>query len=402
MATILRAGCQLLKDTNGKSLVCSANPTVASVVYFMGCSTAQADGTFGKIDFTGAGANMLCYVWSNSQLASSGDVFPITGKQLPNSAMNLLASTTATNYTPTDTSVKGHLDGINTSLGLKANQSTTYTKTETDAKISATIASLDVMIFKGVINASANPNYPAGDAGHTYRISVAGKIGGASGINVEIGDILICLADGTLSGNQATVGLNWNISQANIDGAVISNETTTIDNDFIVFSGTTGKIIKKITLANYKTLLSLVKGDVGLENVDNTSDLNKPVSTATQTALNLKQNIERRTKVFANQTTNFTISQSDIDNFEAFEFTQTTAGIIITLSTPTGSIKKDIYFKNIGTSSINLVDINSPIAITKMSIASFNGTNWNIVTGGGGLITNNSITNDWYEGHLGI
>ena len=31
--------------------------------------------------------------------------------------------------------------------------------------------------------------------------------------------------------------------------------------------------------------MSLVKGDVGLSNVDNTSDLNKPVSTATQAAI---------------------------------------------------------------------------------------------------------------------
>jgi len=34
--------------------------------------------------------------------------------------------------------------------------------------------------------------------------------------------------------------------------------------------------------------VTLVKGDVGLGNVDNTSDANKPVSTAQQTALNLK------------------------------------------------------------------------------------------------------------------
>lgn len=36
---------------------------------------------------------------------------------------------------------------------------------------------------------------------------------------------------------------------------------------------------------------SLSKGDVGLGNVDNTSDANKPISTATQTALNKKANI---------------------------------------------------------------------------------------------------------------
>ena len=35
--------------------------------------------------------------------------------------------------------------------------------------------------------------------------------------------------------------------------------------------------------------IDLVKGDVGLGNVDNTSDANKPVSTATQTALDAKQ-----------------------------------------------------------------------------------------------------------------
>jgi len=36
--------------------------------------------------------------------------------------------------------------------------------------------------------------------------------------------------------------------------------------------------------------IDLTKSDVGLGNVDNTSDLNKPISTATQTALNAKEN----------------------------------------------------------------------------------------------------------------
>lgn len=44
------------------------------------------------------------------------------------------------------------------------------------------------------------------------------------------------------------------------------------------------------TPAQVKTDLVLVKGDVGLGNVDNTSDADKPVSSATQTALNAKQN----------------------------------------------------------------------------------------------------------------
>lgn len=46
-----------------------------------------------------------------------------------------------------------------------------------------------------------------------------------------------------------------------------------------------------VPVATLKTDLVLVKADVGLGNVDNTTDANKPVSTATQTALNLKQTI---------------------------------------------------------------------------------------------------------------
>jgi len=128
------------------------------------------------------------------------------------------------------------------------------------------------------------------------------------------------------------------------------------------------------------------KTDIGLGNVDNTTDLNKPISTATQTALNLKQNIVRRTKVFTNQATNFQISQADIDNFEAFEFDQTTAGIVISLNAPTGNVKKDINFKSIGTATINLIDTGTPIATGKMSIASYNGASWNIFAGGGGSV----------------
>jgi hypothetical protein len=50
-----------------------------------------------------------------------------------------------------------------------------------------------------------------------------------------------------------------------------------------------GGWIKK-SYADFKTALGLTKADVGLANVDNTSDANKPVSSATQTALNGKAN----------------------------------------------------------------------------------------------------------------
>lgn len=52
-----------------------------------------------------------------------------------------------------------------------------------------------------------------------------------------------------------------------------------------------GAQVNTVTSVAGKTgAVALVKGDVGLGNVDNTSDANKPISTATQTALNLKAN----------------------------------------------------------------------------------------------------------------
>lgn len=107
----------------------------------------------------------------------------------------------------------------------------------------ALIAANDAMVFKGVIDCSANPNYPAADRGHTYKVSVAGKIGGASGANVEAGDLLLCLTDGTAAGTQAAVGAQWSIAQANIDGAVTGPASATSGN-VATFNGTSGKVIQ--------------------------------------------------------------------------------------------------------------------------------------------------------------
>ena len=67
-----------------------------------------------------------------------------------------------------------------------------------------------------------------------------------------------------------------------------SEDTTNIHGiaDTTLLVTTTGT--QTLTNKTITTPAGLVKGDVGLGNVDNTSDANKPVSTATQTALDLK------------------------------------------------------------------------------------------------------------------
>jgi len=117
-------------------------------------------------------------------------------------------------------------------------------KTYTDALIVVN----DAMVYKGVIDCSANPDYPAANAGWAYKISVAGKIGGASGIVVEVGDLVLCTADETASGDQDTVGVYWNIIQVNIDGAVIG-PASAVSGNLVTFNGVTGKIVQDSSIA---------------------------------------------------------------------------------------------------------------------------------------------------------
>lgn len=137
----------------------------------------------------------------------------------------------------------GNLAAANVQAALEELDAEKTTAADVATQIASYVAAQDVMAFKGVINASANPNYPAADAGATYRISVAGKIGGASGTNVEAGDMLLCLVDGTASGTQAGVGANWSVIQTNIDGAVVGPASSGSGN-VPTFSGTAGKTLQ--------------------------------------------------------------------------------------------------------------------------------------------------------------
>ncbi len=118
------------------------------------------------------------------------------------------------------------------------------------------VAASDAVLYKGAIDCSGNPNYPAADAGNLYRVSVAGKIGGASGVNVVEGDTLICKTDSTASGNQVAVGSNWDVIQANVSGEVIG-PASSVNNHIPQFDGTTGTLLKDgLALDTDSTLVS--------------------------------------------------------------------------------------------------------------------------------------------------
>ena len=143
---------------------------------------------------------------------------------------NNSSATSVAFYAPTSVGTSGQLLKSSGASGpvwdtpvITINGSSTNDQIPTAAAvwsaIGTGIGANDAMVFKGVIPASTNPNYPSGVTGDTWKISVAGKIGGASGVNVEAGDTIICVTDNA-GGTQATVGANWTILQTNIDGAV--------------------------------------------------------------------------------------------------------------------------------------------------------------------------------------
>jgi hypothetical protein len=159
----------------------------------------------------------------------------------------------------------GHLSGVTSSVQTQLNAKINSTEKgaangvaslDSTGKIPAAQLPASAMEYKGAWNASTNSPTLAdgtGDAGDIYRVSVAGTQNlGSGSITFVVGDLL--LYNGTV----------WQRSPAS-DAPVLS------------VNGQTGVVV-------------LTKSDVGLSNVDNTSDLNKPISTATQTALNGKAN----------------------------------------------------------------------------------------------------------------
>lgn len=179
----------------------------------------------------------------NEVLAATG-----SGSQPLDSDLTAIAALTTTAYGRAFLVLAGQsglqaLLGLDTDITLAANSDTKIaTQKAVKAYADGLLDANNAYQYKGVIDCSANPNYPAASAGWTYKVSVAGKIGGASGVVVEVGDTLTCIVDGSAAGNQATVGANWIAVQTNIDGAVVGPATSTA-NAIAIFSGTTGKVI---------------------------------------------------------------------------------------------------------------------------------------------------------------
>lgn len=108
-------------------------------------------------------------------------------------------------------------------LGTVANDGTGDTLRDGGDKINDNFTELyagltGLLDFKGSTDCSANPNYPAASKGDFYIVSVAGKIGGASGVVVQVLDAYFAKADNA-GGTEAAVGTSWTVLQGNAVGS---------------------------------------------------------------------------------------------------------------------------------------------------------------------------------------
>jgi len=138
---------------------------------------------------------------------------------------------------------------------------------------------------------------------------------------------------------------------------------------------------------------ALTKSSVGLANVDNTSDADKPVSTATQTALDLKSNLEgptfTGTVVLPSTTSIGNVSAAELGHLDGVTSsvqTQLTARLPLAGGTMTGALTLSgaptsdlhaatkLYVDNV-TAGINFHESVHAASVTNLAVIYNNGTN---------------------------
>jgi hypothetical protein len=243
--------------------------------------------------------------------SNTGDqVIPTT---LPASDVSAWAkSATKPTYTATELSLgnvnnttdllKPVSTATQTALDLKAPQSTTYTKTETDTRIQAVVGAAPLALDTLVEIAAQLASDESAAAALTTAVSLKAPLASPT-------------FTGTVSGiTKAMVGLG---SVDNTTDATKPVSTAQAAAIAVETSRATAAEALKAPLASPTftgTVSGITKAMVGLGSVDNTTDATKPVSTATQTALNLKANSAALGTMSAQSASAVAITGGTIDN----------------------------------------------------------------------------------------
>lgn len=213
------------------------------------------------------------------------------------------------------------------------------------------LGGLSPLIYKGAIDLSSNPNYPSATTGDTYTISVDGKIGGASGVSLTQGDLIVAKADNA-GGTQAAVGSSWNTIQVAINNIVVG-PTGTTSSAIALYDGATGVLLKDsgVLISTDGTLVSNSDLKVATE---------KAVKTYIDTALALKSD---KYLTLNTQTDSYTLALSDVD-----KIVEINKATVTTLTVPKNSvvafpIGTTIAIKQQGAGAVTISPVDGDVTI---------------------------------------
>lgn len=192
----------------------------------------------------------------------------IVSPSIKNNVTKTDATTTA-GYIPKFNNTTGVIEnGYSVQTTLASSSTAIPTAAAVVAAIDNKVAAADAMIYKGTLGTDGTvTKVPANGykVGWTYKVITAGTY---AGIKCEVGDMLIAINNGPVSGT-TVVNADWTVVQANIDGAVIGPASATAGH-IAVFDGATGKVIKDGTYTIATSVPSnAVFTDTKVTSVDN-------------------------------------------------------------------------------------------------------------------------------------
>lgn len=187
---------------------------------------------------------------------------------IANNVTKTAAATTA-GYIPKFNNTTGVIEnGYSVQTTLASSSTAIPTAAAVVAAIDNKITAADAMIYKGTLGTDGTvTKVPANGykVGWTYKVITAGTY---AGIKCEVGDMLIAINNGPISGT-TVVNADWTVVQANIDGAVTGPASATAGH-IAVFDGATGKVIKDGTYTIATSVPSnAVFTDTKVTSVDN-------------------------------------------------------------------------------------------------------------------------------------
>lgn len=221
---VLKAGnCTILTlryaNTFAGALTLNINSTGEKPIYINGEASSSSN-------YTLPAGSYLTYYDGSNYLLYTDNTIPanITGN-----AETANKLTDAKKFTFTgDISGSGTFDGsqdVEIKLEVADNSQIATTTFVTDA-ISESFAANDAMIFKGTIGTggtvTALPD--THNIGWTYRVITPDTYAGKK---CEIGDLIICITDGTVASDS-----DWTVAQTNIDGAIIRDVTEEVGSQY--------------------------------------------------------------------------------------------------------------------------------------------------------------------------